>query len=279
MPPRLFKSIGFIAVCATSSVGAMVYFSMTVMWPTIVGTIFTTDSVSIGWQSAVVGGGVVVGQVVCGLSMVYLPKVKIQSIIFASMTAVFVAALACIRPDRHAASIAFGIIGTFSVGFIDNVGFAGVSLLVEPSDIGLACGVLGSLRTVAGSIAQSLYLSIFSTEITKNLPAYVAPAAVQAGLPQTSLPDLFAGLVSGNFSAVQGVTPNILTIVAEQAKLAYSRSFRMVFFTTIPFGVILIVMSFWIPNMEQYMHNNVARKLQLDGTSHEIEKKTAHQEA
>ncbi|KAH0848654.1 siderophore iron transporter [Fonsecaea pedrosoi] len=278
MPPRLFKNIGFVAVVATSSVGGMVYFSMTVMWPTIVGTVFTSDIISIGWQSAVVGGGVIFGQVFSGLCMAVLPKLKYQAIVSSTLAATFTAALASISPARHASAIAFGVIATFSVGFIDNVGFAGVSLLVEPSDIGLACGVLGSLRTIAGSVAQALYISISTTEITKNLPAFIAPAVVQAGLPQTSLPALFAGLTTGDFSAVPGATPEILGIAAEQAKLAYAKSFRMVFFATIPFGVILIVMSFWVPNIEKFLHNNVARKLQF-GTkrSHETGEKTHEQ--
>lgn len=277
MPPRLFKNVGFVALTMTSSIGAMVYFSMTVMWPLIIGTVFTSNIELIGWQSAVVGGGVLFGQVICGITIAYVPKVKWQAIISSTLAAVFTAALAVVAPSRHATVLAFGTIATLSVGFIDSIGYMGVSLLFEPSDIGLACGVLGSIRTITGSIAQALYISIFSTRIAQNLPAYVAPAVIQAGLPQTSLPGLFQGLTTGNFTGVPGITPQILGAAAQQAKAAYASSFRIVFFATIPFGAILIIMSFWVPNLDSYLHTNVARRLQFDSKNNDPEEKVQQQ--
>ncbi|OQU94367.1 hypothetical protein CLAIMM_00728 [Cladophialophora immunda] len=263
MPPRLFKNLGFVALTMTSAIGAMVYFSMTVLWPTIIGAVFTTESIVIGWQSCVVGGGTLLGQVMSGVSLTHVPKVKWQAITASTCAAVFFASLASISPQRHASTIALGVLACFNVGFIDNIGFAGVSLLFEPQDIGLACGVLGSIRTIGGAVAQALYSSIMSTKVASYLPAYVGPAVLEAGLPESSLVPLLQGLATGNLTGVPGLTPEIIATATEEAKRAYANSFRIVFYSTIPFGVILTCFSFFVPNMDKYLHQNVARKLQF----------------
>lgn len=61
IPPRLFKNSGYVAVVSCATIGAMVYYSMTVLWPTIIGTVYTANVKAIGWQSSVVGGGILLG--------------------------------------------------------------------------------------------------------------------------------------------------------------------------------------------------------------------------
>jgi hypothetical protein len=56
MPPRLFKHAGFVAIVVNAAVASMVYYSFTVLWPTIISSIYTTDSIQVGLQSSVVGG-------------------------------------------------------------------------------------------------------------------------------------------------------------------------------------------------------------------------------
>ena len=45
-------------------------------------------------------------------------------------------------------------------------------------------------------------------------------------------------------------------------RTAYQLSFRTVFFVTIPFSFILIVSSFFVPDMDKFLHLHVAKKLQ-----------------
>jgi hypothetical protein len=154
------------------------------------------------------------------------------------------------------------------VGYIENITFPGVTLVVEPQDIGLATGVLGSLRALGGAIAQAVYVSVLDNELQKNIPAYVGPAATSAGLPESSIADLLSalsassGTSSSGLDAVPGITENIIAAATAAMKVAYSRSFRVVFFCTIPFSVVLIVSSCFVPNMGKFTHLNVARRLQ-----------------
>lgn len=262
IPPRLFQSIEYVAIVSCATIGAMIYYSMTILWPTIIGTVYTTDVMTIGWQSSVVGGGILLGQAMGGIFISYVPKVKYQTIIAAVIAMAFTASLASISENQHANFIAFGVLGCVAIGFVDNITFPGVTLVIEPQDIGLATGVLGSIRAAGGAIAQALYVSVLDNKIKTYLPKYVAPAAVKAGLTTSSLPSLFAGLATGNFSAVPDITPAILAVVGQEVKHAYISSFRVVFYVTIPFSALLILAACFVPNMEQYLGMNVAKRLQ-----------------
>jgi len=266
MPPRIFKNVGYVALVMVAAIAAMVYYSMTVLWPTIIGTVYTPDVMEIGWQSSVIGGGILLGQTFAGFGISYIPKVKIQTIISAALGAIFVAALASVSPGTHAAFITIGVLATVSIGYVDNITFPGVTLLFEAQDIGLATGALGSIRAMGGAVAQALYVSILQTKVAQYLPANVSPAAIQAGLPESSLPDLFAAITAGDFSTVPGITPAIIAVVGQEVQKSYVQSFRIVFYATIPFGVLFVIFAALVPNMEQYLKGNVARRLQGKAT-------------
>lgn len=275
MPPRMFKKIGFVAIITIATVGSMVYYSLTVMWPTIINTVYTTDVREVGWQSSVVGGGVLLGQTIAGFCISYVPKVKWQCIIASAISFAFMTALTSISSERWAATIALGTVVCTAIGFVENISFPGVTLIWEPQDIGLATGVLGSIRGFGGAIAQALYLSVLGNEMAKKLPANVIPAATAAGLPESSLEALFAALTTGDFSGVPGITDSVIAAAAEAMKQAYVQSFKIVFYTTIPFSFILLAMSFLVPNMEKYLGYNVAKKLQDKNFTQEQEKRPA----
>lgn len=107
-----------------------------------------------------------------------------------------------------------------------------------------------------------MYSSILASEATKYLPAYVGPLAVAAGLPQSSLPALLAGVSTQSFKNVPGASAAVLQAIADPIKQAYTLSFRTVFLCTLPFGVITIIAAILCPNVEDYMTDQVARKLQ-----------------
>lgn len=127
IPPRLFKNIGFVAIVLCATIGSMIYYSMTILWPTIIGTVYTTDVIKIGWQSSVVGGGVLLGQCIGGFALSYVPKVKYQTITAACLAFAFVTALSSLSEDTHTAFIILGIFGTMSIGFVENITFPGVT--------------------------------------------------------------------------------------------------------------------------------------------------------
>ncbi|KAK3071322.1 hypothetical protein LTR53_008827 [Teratosphaeriaceae sp. CCFEE 6253] len=263
MPMRLFKNLKYDAIVACASIGAMVYYSGTVIWPTMAGTLFTTSVSEVGWLSTAVGGGLLFGQICAGIGVRYLPRMKWQMTIAGVIMMAFIAALAASNAHTRTQTVVFLLIGAAGAGYVENLTLSTMALVWEPDDIGLVAGVMGCIRTAAGALATSMYSGILATELTKYLPRYVGAAATEAGLPVSSLPALLAGVGSGSFDAVPGINAEILAAIGAPIKQAYAMSFRTVFLCTIPFGVILLFAAvFYCPNVEDYMTDEVARKLQ-----------------
>jgi hypothetical protein len=116
-----------------------------------------------------------------------------------------------------------------------------VTLLWEAQDIGLATGVLGSIRGMGGAVAQARYVSVLTND------------------------------------AVPGITPQIEAAIGGAVVESYTSAFRMVFYATIPFSILLVVAACFVPDMDKYLHNNVAKKLQGHGVNvvHDEEKAQA----
>jgi hypothetical protein len=76
----------------------MLYYSMTVIGPTLISTVYTLDVIEVGWQSSVVGGGILLRQLVGGLAISYMPYVKYQCIDLAVCATAFVGSLAALGP-------------------------------------------------------------------------------------------------------------------------------------------------------------------------------------
>ena len=92
-----FKNQKYDAFTACASIGGMVHSSMTVIWPTLVGALFTTNVHKIGWLSCAVGGRLLCSQILGGLGIRFIPRMKIQKTVAAAIMVGFVAALATIN--------------------------------------------------------------------------------------------------------------------------------------------------------------------------------------
>lgn len=270
MPPRIFRSVEYVAVVMIATLSSMIYFSMTVLWPTLIENVFGASILAVGWQSSVVGGGVLLGQCISGLSISYVPRVKLQTIVSSVCAASFIASLAGVigpgEQSSHTGVIVLGIFATVAVGFNENIAFPGVTLLFDACDIGLAVGALASIRSLGGAVAQALYSSVLNTRLAESLASDVGPAAVRAGLPESSLPALFDAIKVGEYSEVPGASSQLLEVVAAGVRDSYVASFKVVFYATTPFGFLLVLFACLVPDMEKYLTGNVARRLQSKDT-------------
>ena len=208
-----------------------------------------------------VGGGLLLGQILGGLGVRYLPRMKIQMTVASVICVGFVAGVAASNANTKSRTTAFLLIGTIGAGYVENLTLSTTAYLWDPADMGLVTGVMGAIRTAISAIATSMYSSILATEAGKYIPQYVTPAALAAGLPGSSLPALFKGITLGDFSDVPGISPEIIFVVSQQVKHAYSLAYRTVYLCTLPFGVMLLVAALLSPNVEPYLTNEVARKL------------------
>lgn len=233
-----------------------------VVWPTLVGSLYTTSVSEIGWLSCAVGGGLLFGQISAGIGVRYIPRMKLQMLVASIVLVAFVSALSTSTEHTRTRTVVFLLLGTAAAGYVENLTLSSMALVWEPEDIGLVASVLATIRTACGAVAVALYSSLLGNGVTKYLPIYVPEAAINAGLDPSSITALFAGLTSGSFADVPGITPEITEAVGHAVKHAYALSFRTLFLATLPFGVILLIAAVICPNVEDYLTDEVARKLQ-----------------
>ena len=105
---------------------------------------------------------------------------------------------------HHAVFIVLGVLGCTAIGFVP------ATLVIEPHDIGLASRVLNSIQACGKATAQALCFSALQNKIAVYLSEYATPAALSASLPHWSLPALFGGMATGNFSNAPSVNPVII---------------------------------------------------------------------
>jgi hypothetical protein len=218
-----------------------------------------------------VGGGLLLGQILGGAGVRYLPRMKIQMTVAGIITAVFVAAIAASNANTRNQTTALLLISTIAAGYIENLTLSSTAYLWDPADMGLVTGVMGGIRTGISAIASSMYSSVLATESAKYIPQKVAPAALAAGLPPSSLPALFQSITLGDLSTVPGISTEIIAATGAAVKEAYTLSFRTVYLSTLPFGTLLIIAAIFSPNVEQFLTDEVARKMHRRSAKSEVE--------
>lgn len=174
------------------------------------------------------------------------------------------AAIAASTPDTKDLAIGLIIVGSFFIGWNESVclSTSGIELL-DQREIGTAVGAAGSIRSAISSVASAVYLSVLSNRLTSTIPAQVPPALIAAGLPASSVPAFMTGFTTGSFEKVVGVTDSIIAAGTRAYKVANSDAYSTVFYTTIAFTGIAVIVAFFSPNVDEKMTGDVA--VTLDG--------------
>jgi hypothetical protein len=116
----------------------------------------------------------------------------------------------------------------------------------------------GSIRSAISSISSAVYVSVLSNRLAQTVPAVVPNAVVQAGLPASSVSAYMLCLTSGSFADVPGENPGILAAGMQAYRQANSQAYSTVFYTTIAFTGLAVLLSFFSPNVDDKMTSQIA---------------------
>ncbi|CAK7198490.1 hypothetical protein SEUCBS139899_001151 [Sporothrix eucalyptigena] len=279
IPINLFRNRHYVGVIITAAVGSMVYYSLLVLWPVQITELYDTDIMAVGWKSCVVAGAALIGQGACGVFVRILGKHKLQMIISVSLLTAFTGAMAATTPTTPGMAVTFIFLASVCLGYVENVALTIGPFCLEQADLGLALGLLGATRSTLATTAQAIFETILSNKLITNIPKYVIPAVLDAGLPQSSVDALLAGLSAGNMTGVPDITPAIEAAATEGNKQAYSHSFQIVYLAAVAFGCCGIMAALNAPNSESKFTNIVPRKLHGKGVGKVQEKDAPATEA
>ncbi|CAK7218227.1 hypothetical protein SEUCBS140593_003475 [Sporothrix eucalyptigena] len=267
VPVKILKNRNYLALLFSTSVATMIYNSMNVLWPKLVQTLFTTDTMLIGWYSIALGGSVAFGQIVSGIMVRPFGrplKLHWQIRLGCAGMCAFMAAMAAITVNRGALAIALMALSAFSLGFVELLAIVMVPLTCSADDIGLACGFQISCRNVLGTIATAIYSTVYANRNLVNISIQVRQAAEAAGLAASAIPQAIVAAETGTAAAyakVPGMTASIESALMKATAVAQAQSFRTMFLISLAFGLTSVFASFFITDMDHLLTSHVSRKL------------------
>ncbi|KAK0354529.1 hypothetical protein LTR91_005910 [Friedmanniomyces endolithicus] len=141
--------------------------------------------------------------------------------------------------------------GLFIAGFGFSVPLAllfAVAQLATPRHLlGLTTGQLIAARGAGQTVGAAVLAAVYNAKVEVVLPDEVSTAALNAGLPLSSVPAFLTALTSGNataLSSIPGATSAIIEVASAAAKHAYVESFHYGWYTALPFAIIALLSVF-----------------------------------
>ena len=133
---------------------------------------------------------------------------------------------------------------------------AAVQLSTPHHLIATATAVITSSRAVAASTFTAIYGAVLTQKTTAKLPEYVAKAAIEGGLPTTSVHSFVAAILSkdtASLPSIPGVTPAIIAAGIAAVNHALADSFRIIYIIAVPFGVVACILCWFLGDMSSLM--------------------------
>jgi hypothetical protein len=137
-------------------------------------------------------------------------------------------------------------------------------------------GIAGSIRSAVSTVAATIYTVILTNRLGKTIPSEVPPKLIAAGLPASSVADFLGAIAVGTpdaFAAVKGLTDAIQATGLAAYKVASSHAYQTVFFCTLAFSGLGMILSCFTPNVDELMTDKVTATLHRRKDEEEISEK------
>lgn len=131
-------------------------------------------------------------------------------------------------------------------------------MLTNPS------AIIFLFRTAVGSIFTAVFVAILTNKVPEKLATIVPPAVINAGLPASSIPDLFAAITVGTpaaLAAVPGINPQIEAVLGAALSNAYAAAYKYVYYAAVAVGLVGLIACFCIRDYDQYFNSHVPRQI------------------
>ncbi|KIW77133.1 hypothetical protein Z517_09579 [Fonsecaea pedrosoi CBS 271.37] len=247
--PFLFRRVRtFTMMCVIALVGGMLFYSLSVFFSTYLELLFDGDNqVKIGVDNLPMAVLVNFGGVSSALTLPILgPLVgtRVMMVVGVLFQVLFIPLMCLVGVHGRSMALAFSALGGFGIGIMETLTILVIQYASPDEYLGFAYGILGLCRGIGGSAGTAIYVTIFSSKSATLVPERVSAAAVAAGLPKSSIAQLLGiltGVVSEPITSVPGINAQIIAVSTLALKKAYLASFKYVWLTSIPFGVISLL--------------------------------------
>ncbi|KAK6387627.1 hypothetical protein LTS17_000896 [Exophiala oligosperma] len=216
-----------------------------------------------------------------GAWIYYTRRVRIQAMVSFIGFLIFFVLMATMHADEPESHF-WGFICFYGLGLGSCVItlYTTAQLSTPPELISLTSGLLGSIRSVGGSVGVAVHTAIFTNGLTANLFPKVTAAVVPLGVSQETVAPLIAALQAGNAAALAklpGVTGQVIAAAGLALKKAYLVGFRNVFICGAAFAFFGIILAFFLIDPKDQFNARIDAPLEGTDFVRDIEEKRAHE--
>ncbi|CZR68169.1 related to trichothecene efflux pump [Phialocephala subalpina] len=280
----LFKDIqGYLCLNIVSMAAGAMYIALNVIWPQQVFLVYspsTSEWQSQAWMSTTIGWGIWGGIVLLFPLVNIVKHVRRQILGLLILSVVFTAALSQVGPGDKKQAIAFSFLTALPIGWLETGTTIIVQLDAADADVGMVYAILSGLRSISGATFTAVFVAILNSKIKSDIASHVPIAAITAGLPEASLPALFAAIAAEStaaFAAVPGFTPEIEAAVSSALVEVYSSAFKYVYYAALAIGGAAIIAAAFLKDYDPLMTGHLPKQVFAYGEgvaiSSDLEKK------
>jgi hypothetical protein len=271
-PVQLIREVRKYVLClVVAFVAGFIYYSMSALLPQATLFIFTSDSTQIGITQIPNGIGQLLFGSIASAAIGPIGHLRIQFVFWTTIMVVGVVCLAATIPHHKGAFMA---LQAFAVGPFPTVSALSIviaSFNVPLPYLGLAIGLIGTLRSAGGSFGNAILQTVLRSVVDDKLAPAIIDASVKLGFNPQHAGELIGATIQNAvgvpfaFANVPGTTPEIERAAAEALKTAYAYAYQRVFFTIIPFGVIAVICALLVHDPSQHLTNHTDVRMEKEG--------------
>ncbi|KAJ2993566.1 hypothetical protein NUW58_g1806 [Xylaria curta] len=170
---------------------------------------------------------------------------------------------AVIRPSWNGPQIAFNVLAAIGQSGPLTLLVACVQFTAPHAFLSTATGLAFSARAIGGAFGSAVLNAIINGRLSGHYAPAVSKAAVDAGLPENSVPSLLHALEAGTGSdAVEGANAAIWNAAVEESQWQYAYAYRLAWSSVIPFVVLAIVAIALLKGVKELMTDKVEATLE-----------------
>lgn len=115
-----------------------------------------------------------------------------------------------------------------------------------------------SARAIGGAFGSAVLDAIINGHLKSNYASSVSQAAVEAGLPEASIPALLTAMTAGTFyTAVDGATDAVWAAAITESRQVYAKAYQLAWASVIPFVALAIVAVAFLKGVRELMTEKV----------------------
>lgn len=113
----------------------------------------------------------------------------------------------------------------------------------------------------------AVFVAILNNKVPSEIASQVPAAAIAAGLPSSSLEDLFAAITAGtadSLAAVPGITTSIAAAVSQSLSNSYASAYAYVYYAAVAFGLCGLIAALCMKDYDNLLTSHVSRTIGQD---------------